>query len=59
MRELFEPVAVIIRKVSDFGKFLVSFVNQRPVDFAYWNVVVVAAAARRYLHCGSVVCRSD
>lgn len=39
------PVAVVEGEVSDFGEFLVGFVDERPVDFVNWNV-----AALRHLH---------
>lgn len=40
------PVAVVIGELSDFGEFLVGFVEKRPVDFANWDAGVLL-----HLHC--------
>jgi hypothetical protein len=34
------PGALVIRYVSDFGEFFVSFVDESPENLAYWNVTV-------------------
>lgn len=37
---------MVIRELSDFGEFLVGFVEKRPVDFANWDARILL-----HLHC--------
>lgn len=39
------PVALVVGQISNFGELLIGFSNEGPINFAHWNVIVIATVA--------------